>query len=424
MPPLQTASPQQQSHVRSISPQNSATPLLPAREKKDTESHDTAASYLDQGKRLFGLGKKNPQKDITDMASETAGPLLPQTQANVGTARPITPSDQKASTPALPIAASHLRQPYPQSLAAAASPSRLRSSSPRLHSPASSEIFERNVQEPVPIATLENEMSPAAVPGAAAHIASHVMTEDHIPAALQASVEAITSRSLNPDDVEIVTSTAHLPAAVHVLESSTSHADLTSLNSSTLLQSFDGSEPASFSQASGFLPNLADEDGASNYGALDPNDVRRLSFISFADVVQSEHNHPAPQSQLHEIGSRDSLHISSPRAPPQPQDRAASPFRSPRSPGSPGSRSLSGGITTPPPGISSSFRSDHSPLRSAGLAGLTTTGTQHGELNIETMRQVVHHTASGGLGAVRSAGMSPMSATAEGFGETRSRTNS
>jgi hypothetical protein len=111
------------------------------------------------------------------------------------------------------------------------SPSRLRSNSPLLHSPASSEIFERNVQERVAIASLGGDEP-------AAHIPSHVITEDLIPPALEASAQAITSQSLNPDDVEIVTSSSHQPAAT-VLEHSTS-------NHST--------EPSSSMQSSVLIP--------------------------------------------------------------------------------------------------------------------------------------------------------------------------
>jgi hypothetical protein len=71
-----------------------------------------------------------------------------------------------------------------------------------LHSPASSQIFERNVQEPEP--------SPA--------IPAHIKTEDHIPAALDASSLAITDDHLNPDEVEIVMHVAHQPAAAVSLD--------------------------------------------------------------------------------------------------------------------------------------------------------------------------------------------------------------
>jgi hypothetical protein len=240
---------------------------------------------------------------------------------------------------------------------------------------------------------------------AESHIPSHVITEDHIPPALEASAQAITSDSLNADEVEIVMSASHQPAA-SVLEGSSSHADLTQLHSpvSHSLQHLDshGSDHAS----SMHVPTAGgEEDGASSYGQLDPNDVRRLSFISFADVVQSEHQAP-PGSAMNEAGHRDSLHIAS--LPGSFQERrAASPMRSPRSPGASSmqSRNLSGaGVTTPPPGLS--VEGQGSP--------------PHNELTIETMRQAVRKTASGDLGGGRSAGMSPVSDEAGG----RSRGNS
>ncbi|CAI4212234.1 unnamed protein product [Parascedosporium putredinis] len=66
------------------------------------------------------------------------------------------------------------------------SPTRGLSSSPRLSSPAGSQIFERDVQDSVILPT-----SPA--------IPSHIQTENHIPPVLNASSEAITDRHLDPD---------------------------------------------------------------------------------------------------------------------------------------------------------------------------------------------------------------------------------
>ena len=290
-----------------------------------------------------------------------------------------------------------------------------------MQSPASSEIFERNVQEPLPIATLQSELSPA-------HIPNHVLTEDHIPAALEASAEAITSEGLNPDEVEIVTATSHQPAAASLDASldASSTADIASLHAhlpaSLAHQSSEGSEPASLNAASsGFLPppSAAEDDGASNYGALDPTDVRRLSFISFADVVQSEHAHP-PASDI--AGSRDSLHIAS--LPSAVHDRTASPLRSPRSPSS--TYSGGGGVVTPPLATAHpALNADQSPVRS--LQGGATTAGPHGELTIETMRQAVRKTASGDLSGVRSAGLSPVNSSGgleDAFArQSRSRTN-
>jgi len=338
-----------------------------------------------------------------------AGGMMPQTLAFVNSMKQQAPDLRPQQIPASPS-----RHPYPSAIAA--SPSRLRSSSPRLHSPASSEIFERSVQEPVPISTLQNELT-----ASEAHIPSHVMTEDHIPPALEATANAITCDKLNADEVEIVTSSAHQPAAAGVLESSTSHADLTQLHSPPLPHHrSEDSEIASSMQQSGFLPIGNEEEGASTYGQLDPNDVRRLSFISFADVVQGEHQQQMA-SHLGEAGSRDSLHIASlpSSIPSNAPERTASPLRSPRSPGSTYSHSMSGSVTTPPPGVNIDPVSEESPSRAMG--GVGGPMGQHGELQIETMRQAVRKTASGDLSGVRS-GMSPTSDDMSGR-ETRSPTN-
>jgi len=401
MPPFQSLPPQQ--YDTSISPRNSASPLITADQRKESQqaaaegiSPTGTATDVDPkpGKRgLFGLGKK---KDDKAMETTSAPGMMPHTQAAVSAMQPASsstkrlPAELKPQQPAL----SSPRHPYPSAMA---SPSRLRSSSPRLHSPASSEIFERNVQEPVAISTLQGEIDPA-------HIATHVITEDHIPPALEASAQAITSGDLNADEVEIVMSASHQPAAASVIESSASHADLTQLHKPSLPHyESGGSEPSSVHQ-SGILPAATEDEGASNYGELDPNDYRRLSFISFADVVQSEHQQQAG-SALADAGSRDSLHIAnfqpSIASVAQQHDRAASPLRTPRSPGSTHNNSMSGGVTTPP---------------------LGPPATAHGELHIETMRQAVRKTASGDLSGVRSSLTSPVS-DEQSMRETRSRTN-
>lgn len=377
----------------------SATPLT----KSDGDNSTAGDKDSKAGKRrLFGLGgKKKDEKEKSGIVS----PLMPTMASSPARAPELKPT-------AHPVPVSPSRSPYPS--IAAASPSRLRSSSPRLHSPASSEIFERNVQEPVPMSDLQGEAD------AASHIPTHVITEDHIPPALEASAQAITSEELNPDEVEIVMSSSHQPAAASVLEGGNreSQADLTSLQSpmSPLhpVRS-DDSEHA----PSGILPPPGGEEGegASNYGQLDPNDVRRLSFISFADVVQSEHVQ-APASGLGEPGSRDSLHIASLPGSFK-AERAGSPLRSPPSTHS---QSLSGGVTTPPPGLNvNPADSEQSPGRLGSPVSAQPQG--HGDLTVETMRQAVRKTASGDLtggGTGRaSVAMSPVESDGN-----RSRTNS
>ncbi|TKA30659.1 hypothetical protein B0A50_02379 [Salinomyces thailandicus] len=409
MPPSQEQQPQLSNP--SISPRNSATPLLAQQQAVADGEADGAVEDIDPktGKRrIFGLGsnKKDTQATPKSMDAQPGG-MLPQTQAAVEAMK--QPTELRPQP--IPISPSR----PPQSSAMAASPSRLRSSSPRLHSAASSEmIFERSVQEPVPMSTLHNESTDA-------HMPSHVITEDHIPPALEASAQAITSELLNPDEVEIVTSSAHQPAAASVLESSTSHADLTQLHSPALqLSRTEDSDVASSIHQSGIIPAGGEDEAASTYGQLDPNDLRRVSFISFADVVQHEHQLQMA-SQLGDAGSRDSLHIASlpSSLPSNAAERAGSPLRSPRSPGS--MHSMSHGVITPPPGVNIDSVGEKSPVPS--ITGVGSPTSQHGELTIETMRQAVRKTASGDLSGVRNnAGMSPNSEETS-LKEPRSRTN-
>ncbi|KAH9819820.1 hypothetical protein Tdes44962_MAKER00809 [Teratosphaeria destructans] len=392
-------------HSASVSPWDSTTPLIDRQQQTQQQQHGAENVDPKTGKRkLFAFGKTKEERSTANASMDAPAlrAMMPQTTAASHATKQSIPDARQS-----PIPTTAARHPY--SSAAAASPSRLRSSSPRLHSPASSEIFERNVQEPVPISTLQGELSPA-------HIPAHVITEDHIPPALEASANAITSESLNPDEVEIVTSSIHLPAG-SVLESSSSHADLAQLGSPALHHhASDASEGLTSLQHSGVLSGAFEDDGASNYGQLDPNDVRRLSFISFADVVQSEHQ----QAQLGDVGSRDSLFVGSlPTSVHGAMDRAASPLRSPRSPASQHSQVTSGGVVTPPLAANASNAfGEQSPVRSLTGASVG----QHGELTIETMRQAVRKTASGDLGGVRSPAMSPISDEASLI-RTRSRTN-
>lgn len=426
-PPLQ----QQQYHSSGLSPQSSSAPLIPADQRQTETTAQDVAGDIDPKtgrRRLPGSATQKAQhQDSSNQSNsprDTSAAVMSDTSAAMPGALPTSPlreapnmNQRPVGTQQIPV--SPVRQQYTNSIPAP-SPSRLRSSSPRLHSPASSEIFERNVQEPVPISTLQNELSPA-------HIPNHVLTEDHIPAALEASAEAITSSNLNADEVEIVTATSHQPAVASLESSITGEASsLYGQHPPSLMhQSSEGSEPASLNAASsGFLPlqSNPEEENTSSYGALDPNDVRRLSFISFADVVHSEHAHPTTSDIA---GSRDSLHIGS--LPSAIHERTTSPLRSPRSPSS----TYSGGVVTPPLALGQSnqqpLTAEQSPARSIpiGSPGVPVAGA-HGELTIETMRQALRKTASGDLSGVRSAGMSPVASTntEDAFArQSRSRTN-
>jgi hypothetical protein len=257
-------------------------------------------------------------------------------------------------------------------------------STPRLASPAGSQIFERDVQE----STILIPNSPA--------IPSHIQTENHIPPVLDASSEAITDTHLDPDSVEIITHASHQPVALTVAGS------VPPLSPSSAL-AYDGASWAdelasSFAEREAAFIGSMGADSASNYGSLDTTDVRRLSFISFADVVQGE-QHQQYQQQ-HSPSRRDSMHLVglTSLASVGMANRSPSPIRSPVS---------SAGAGSPPTSQSGSVKGfDMSPPRKpvhTSSAPLVT-----GELAIETMTQALRRTGSGDLSGVRSLATSPI----------------
>ncbi|KAK8098454.1 uncharacterized protein PG998_013940 [Apiospora kogelbergensis] len=192
---------------------------------------------------------------------------------------------------------------------------------------------------------------------------------------------AITDDHLNPDSVEIVTHASHQPAAVTVTGA--------------------GPYDAQSSSWVDELQSLAEKDeAASNYGSLDSTDIRRLSFISFADVVQAEqgnNNVAASSRESMRIPGLTSLSSAA-------INRSPSPIRSPIS---------SHAETSPPTSKSGSIKGlDMSPSRrplgspSSGAHTLgATTGT---DLNIETMSQALRRTGSTDLSTARSPPISPI----------------
>ncbi|PVH97988.1 hypothetical protein DM02DRAFT_616094 [Periconia macrospinosa] len=305
---------------------------------------------LERGKRkILSLN----QKDAEARALDTTTPPLANINSNNST---MSPTSAPALLPSPPLTTSPRGlsprgspRIYPAGIAA--SPRRVRSSSPGLHSPASSQIFERSVQEP--------ESSPA--------IPAHIQTEDHIPAALDASSIAITDNHLNPDEVEIIMHSAHQPAAAAVTGSVSE-----SIHSPSLAHEDFASSNNDLSESVSTNPN---------YGSLDTTDPRRLSFISFADVVQAE---------LAET-DRDAIQFMSLSS---TVDRSPSPVRSPAS---------SHGFSASPP------RSGAASEKGA-FARSPSSPTSHsaqsppviGDLQIETMRQALRRTGSGDLSGVRS----------------------
>lgn len=328
----------------------------------DQETLESPEVDSKTGKRRFwGLGKKKEdEKAKKKKEAALAAPSL-TASTSIPAVRPASPMQSPKMSH---VSSSYHPTSHPYG--APASPSRnAHTSSPRVSSPASSQIFERNVQED----GLHASASPA--------IPAHITTENHIPPVLDASSVAITDDHLNPDNVEIVMHSAHQPAAVTVTGTGTSEAT--------------GSP-----WQDDLVAHPDNDDAASNYGALDANDVRRLSFISFADVVHAEH---ADHSN-----NRDSVHLSgiSSLPPLASFNRSPSPIRSPGS---------SHGVGSSPPlsGAASFQGLEGSPNhigRGPGSPFFGHSPPTGGELTIETMRQALRKTGSGDLSGARSQPMS------------------
>ena len=312
------------------------------------------------------LGKnkdEDKQKKLSSTSSTSSTTAAPQI-APLGGLRPASP-----------MRSTDVGSPHRHPYASPGSPGHAMQGSPRPHSPASSMIFERNVQE---------DVAPAeASPG----IPSHVITENHIPPALDASTEAITNKKIDPDTVEIITHATHQPASVTITGAGgIDHPSLAGpmLSEETLPSPI----PHSLHR-----DQRHDAETGSNYGSLDSGDVRRLSFISFADVVHAEQEHGGSVAG----DRRDSAHLSGPTmAPP----RSPSPIRSPVSSAAFG--------TSPPTSVAASVKGlEASPQRAPhGTASPPLPGTgsplANSELNIETMSQALRSPASGDLSGVRS----------------------
>ncbi|KAJ4299193.1 hypothetical protein N0V90_004437 [Kalmusia sp. IMI 367209] len=335
---------------------NTTEPAKNAPTAESNEAGDEPSGLLAKGRRkLQALGKKK------DGDAQEASKPAPTTHTMSPTSAPtLLPSPPLTTSPP-PDHRSPRGSPRIYPAGVGASPNRRinRSSSPGLHSPASSQIFERNVQEPEP--------SPA--------IPAHIKTEDHIPPALDASSLAITDDHLNPDEVEIVMHSAHQPAAVAVAGSVAE-----SVHSPSLAHEDLRPESAFFNH-----PDLSDSVSNPNYGSLDTTDVRRLSFISFADVVQAEHAET----------DRDATQFISLST---TANRSPSPVRSPAS---------SHGFSASPP--RSGATSEKGAPGSPTAHGTHSPPVGGGELQIETMRQALRRTGSGDLSGARSQPLSAVS---------------
>ncbi|KAK3377892.1 hypothetical protein B0H63DRAFT_229305 [Podospora didyma] len=364
-----------------------AIPRLAEPFDSETNSGDVtprAAADADEkkGKKrsLFGFGKKKSSAAEEGVKSPTRSETSPKDI--------VAPTSRRTAT------GSPVPNEHPHYIPS--SPGRGFGSSPRLASPAGSQIFERDVQE-----------SAALIPNSPA-IPSHIQTENYIPPVLDASSEAITDDHLNPDSVEIITHTSHQPAALAVTGGNMTGSGFLEPTSSSWADEL----AASFAMTSSETTGGGNADSASNYGNLDTTDIRRLSFISFADVVQAEQHQ---QQGLGLTGSRDSIHMagltSLSSVGLNNRNRSPSPIRSPvSSAGGPGSSS-------PPTSKSGSVKGlEMSPARKP--LGSPTISMQHhgsiggptvtGELSIETMSQALRRTGSGDLSGVRSFPTSPI----------------
>jgi len=360
--------------------------ILPSAQLHGDLVHPADKNTLLVGKPATSVRAPKPaslawsQVQQVDNDQHTEGTAMGSGALSSGPVSPISPGD---SSEALRTPGVSDRQRYTHRQPS--SPGGMSQVPPRLHSPAS-QIFERSVQEDI----LPQQASPS--------IPAHIRTENYIPPVLEASSAAITDEQLDPDSVEIITHSIHQPAAAGVTGSSTAEQSLAS---------------SGFVDHAGFHSVEADE-GASTHGALDSADVRRLSFISFADVVNAEHAETGES-----LYSRESSQVGG--LPGHPiavgyQNRSPSPLRSPAS-----SHGLG---TSPPTSIATTSKGlEMSPNHGTRVPGSPLPMAQSpvsssfgGELNVETMRQALRRTGSGDL-----AGFASQTASAIGNDEALDR---
>lgn len=347
-------------------PSDSETKQNPSTERSLTDRAETKDGF--QANLENSYSRSNPSASHVDSGNKSTSGV----PAPVTVLRPVSPAPSTSLSPTRSSVSPHrARQLYmPPS-----SPGRPLHSPSRLHSPASSQIFERDVQENI----IPAQSSPA--------IPTHIMTENHIPPILEASSAALTDGKLDPDSVEIVTHNSHHPASLNVTG---------------------GAVPSEHQMVSSWYEDvnhqtLGDmEDSSSAHEPLDSTDIRRLSFISFADVVHGEHAETVEcASNGNPLAGGGILKF--PGVP-------ASPIRSPVSSRGAGTspRSLSpipGGL-----GTSTGIRGPSSPPHHPHSPSASAVGP---ELNVETMTQTLRRTESGEFGGLRSL---PLSAIGSGDG--------
>jgi hypothetical protein len=203
----------------------------------------------------------------------------------------------------------------------------------------------------------------------------------------------ITDAKLNPDEVEIVMHSAHQPASSHV-----GHTEAPGPLSSPLSLGNSHGDVPSLSPAAALSESTTSVDEQGNhYGSIDSSDVRRLSFISFADVVQGEHAHDngsLPPKDLH-------TSFSSTMA-----NRSPSPVRSPASSRVPADFGLSPPTSGTPSikGVDIAGAGKQQPSvgtfpASPGSFATQSPNLSGSELHVETMSQALRNTRSGDLTA-------------------------
>ena len=421
-PSSRNASPSPSMKGRSASEQSPAlSPTTAAQQQADIFGPSSSKSPISQppaGNTDEGLSKavtgtsNLPSRDISRPAPVTTSSGAPLAGAGVAAAGPNSPQDlhHYASQSSLP-------------------------------SPASSQIFERSVQEPMPLANHDPTASshsqigpdgnplttlPSAIP-------THVMTEDHIPAALDASSIAITQKGLDTDDVAVLTSKGHLPAVEAVASSldiplSSSGTSTTGLHrtasSEALGNSPVGSTGTSPTRAQVPPPHHQQQhhqhdrgspsmaptqphimtatspnpvptstssssptsiSGAATAG-LSKSDPRRLSFISFADVMHAEHvEHDLSHSQPNLLDGTAAGNTSqNPQAPlpgslspPQQHQHSPSGTAGGKRSTSPAASLRKGavGVSTGSPLVNATSVDEFGPTSPSSLSGIALTNT-------------------------------------------------
>jgi hypothetical protein len=210
---------------------------------------------------------------------------------------------------------------------------------------------------------------------------------------LDASSEAITDNHLDPDSVEIITHSSHQPIAASVASTG---AQTPHPLSPAVESNWADELAASYSRAN--AASIEREDSASHHGSTEPPDVRRLSFISFADVVLSEH---AVHGGL--SASRESIHMASLTS---FAHRSQSPIRSLGSNQASPLASSHGSVKGVE--LSPTRKPIGSPTSTHATMILGRSGS--GDINIETMTQALRRTGSTDMIAIRSIPTSPIEA--------------